>query len=96
MTRTRKTWIQWGAAALVVALLAVGVGRALSARKAVVPGRLQSVGEMLYGLVDGVAESRKTRKLAPGNLVEAEGARQFLALLVIPAIAQQHSTDIHK
>jgi len=28
-----------------------------AAKKAVVPGRLQTVGEMLYGLVDGLAES---------------------------------------
>ncbi|PXA86291.1 F0F1 ATP synthase subunit A [Caulobacter sp. D4A] len=39
------------AATLVVAFYAV------AARRAVVPGRLQTVGEMLYGLVDGLAES---------------------------------------
>jgi F-type H+-transporting ATPase subunit a len=38
------------------ALLVVGF-YAVAARRAVVPGRLQSVGEMLYGLVDGLAES---------------------------------------
>lgn len=44
------------AAMMSAALLVIGF-YALSARKAVVPGRLQSVGELLYGLVDGLAES---------------------------------------
>ncbi|AAK22355.1 F0F1 ATP synthase subunit A [Caulobacter vibrioides] len=44
------------AAMMSAALLIIGF-YALSAKKAVVPGRLQSVGEMLYGLVDGLAES---------------------------------------
>lgn len=44
------------AAMMSAALLVVGF-YALAARRAVVPGRLQAVGEMLYGLVDGLAES---------------------------------------
>jgi F-type H+-transporting ATPase subunit a len=44
------------AAMMSAALLVIGF-YSLSARKAVVPGRLQAVGEMLYGLVDGLAES---------------------------------------
>ncbi|AZS22830.1 MULTISPECIES: F0F1 ATP synthase subunit A [unclassified Caulobacter] len=44
------------AAMMSAALLIIGF-YALSAKKAVVPGRLQAVGEMLYGLVDGLAES---------------------------------------
>ena len=44
------------AAMMSAALLVIGF-YSLSARKAVVPGRLQSVGELLYGLVDGLAES---------------------------------------
>lgn len=44
------------AAMMSAALLIIGF-YALAARKAVVPGRLQAVGEMLYGLVDGLAES---------------------------------------
>jgi len=44
------------AAMMSAALLIVGF-YSLAARKAVVPGRLQAVGEMLYGLVDGLAES---------------------------------------
>ncbi|PHY18016.1 F0F1 ATP synthase subunit A [Caulobacter sp. BP25] len=44
------------AAMMSAALLIIGF-YGLSARKAVVPGRLQAVGEMLYGLVDGLAES---------------------------------------
>lgn len=44
------------AAMMSAALLIMGF-YALSARRAVVPGRLQAVGEMLYGLVDGLAES---------------------------------------
>jgi F-type H+-transporting ATPase subunit a len=44
-------------AAMLSAALLIIAFYALSARKAVVPGRLQSVGEMLYGLVDGLAES---------------------------------------
>lgn len=44
------------AAMMSAALLIIGF-YGLSAKKAVVPGRLQAVGEMLYGLVDGLAES---------------------------------------
>lgn len=44
-------------AAMMLAALLVITFYSLAARKAVVPGRLQSVGEMLYGLVDGLAES---------------------------------------
>ncbi|KSB89409.1 ATP synthase F0F1 subunit A [Caulobacter vibrioides] len=44
-------------AAMLLAATLVVVFYALAARKAVVPGRLQTVGEMLYGLVDGLAES---------------------------------------
>ncbi|NQE65106.1 F0F1 ATP synthase subunit A [Caulobacter sp. RHG1] len=44
------------AAMMSAALLVIGF-YAVAARRAVVPGRLQSVGEMLYGLVDGLAES---------------------------------------
>ncbi|PIB95547.1 F0F1 ATP synthase subunit A [Caulobacter sp. X] len=44
------------AAMMSAALLIIGF-YSLAARKAVVPGRLQAVGEMLYGLVDGLAES---------------------------------------
>lgn len=44
------------AAMMSAALLVIGF-YSLAARRAVVPGRLQTVGEMLYGLVDGLAES---------------------------------------
>jgi len=44
-------------AAMLSAATLLIVFYALSAKKAVVPGRLQSVGEMLYGLVDGLGES---------------------------------------
>jgi len=44
-------------AAMMLAALLVVTFYSLAARKAVIPGRLQSVGEMLYGLVDGLAES---------------------------------------
>ncbi len=44
-------------AAMLSASLLLMAFYAVSAKKAVVPGRLQSVGEMLYGLVDGLAES---------------------------------------
>jgi len=44
-------------AAMMLAALLVITFYSLAARKAVIPGRLQSVGEMLYGLVDGLAES---------------------------------------
>jgi F-type H+-transporting ATPase subunit a len=44
-------------AAMLSAALLVIAFYAVSARKAVIPGRLQSVGELLYGLVDGLAES---------------------------------------
>ncbi len=44
-------------AAMMLAALLVMTFYTLAARKAVIPGRLQSVGEMLYGLVDGLAES---------------------------------------
>jgi F-type H+-transporting ATPase subunit a len=50
------------AAALVIAFFAV------AARGAVVPGRLQTVGEMIYGLVDDLAESmigHEARKFFP-------------------------------
>ncbi|PVM88743.1 F0F1 ATP synthase subunit A [Caulobacter endophyticus] len=43
--------------AMLLAATLVIVFYAIAARKAVVPGRLQTVGEMLYGLVDGLAES---------------------------------------
>lgn len=43
--------------AMLLAALLVITFYSLAARKAVIPGRLQSVGEMLYGLVDGLAES---------------------------------------
>ncbi|PIB90433.1 F0F1 ATP synthase subunit A [Caulobacter sp. FWC2] len=43
--------------AMMLAALLVITFYSLAARKAVVPGRLQAVGEMLYGLVDGLAES---------------------------------------
>jgi len=44
-------------AAMLLAATLVVVFYAAAARRAVVPGRLQTVGEMLYGLVDGLAES---------------------------------------
>lgn len=44
-------------AAMMLAALLVITFYGLAARKAVIPGRLQAVGEMLYGLVDGLAES---------------------------------------
>ncbi|WP_168076456.1 F0F1 ATP synthase subunit A [Caulobacter sp. SSI4214] len=44
-------------AAMISASLLVMGFYALAARRAVVPGRLQALGEMLYGLVDGLAES---------------------------------------
>jgi len=62
MTRTRKTWIQWGAAALVVALLAVGVGRALSARKA----QQQAVAQA------GATKAETLVELAAADVVKAE------------------------
>jgi F-type H+-transporting ATPase subunit a len=43
--------------AMLLAATLVIVFYALASKKAVVPGRLQTVGEMLYGLVDGLAES---------------------------------------
>ncbi|PVM84725.1 F0F1 ATP synthase subunit A [Caulobacter radicis] len=43
--------------AMLLAATLIIVFYAAAARKAVVPGRLQTVGEMLYGLVDGLAES---------------------------------------
>ncbi|HWT51541.1 MAG TPA: F0F1 ATP synthase subunit A [Caulobacter sp.] len=43
--------------AMMLAALLVITFYSLAARRAVVPGRLQAVGEMLYGLVDGLAES---------------------------------------
>ena len=43
--------------AMMLAALLIITFYSLAARKAVVPGRLQAVGEMLYGLVDGLAES---------------------------------------
>jgi F-type H+-transporting ATPase subunit a len=43
--------------AMMLAALLVITFYSLAARKAVIPGRLQSVGEMLYGLVDGLSES---------------------------------------
>ncbi|USQ96448.1 F0F1 ATP synthase subunit A [Caulobacter sp. RL271] len=43
--------------AMLLAALLVITFYSLAARKAVIPGRLQAVGEMLYGLVDGLAES---------------------------------------
>jgi F-type H+-transporting ATPase subunit a len=43
--------------AMLLAATLVIVFYAIAARRAVVPGRLQTVGEMLYGLVDGLAES---------------------------------------
>ena len=43
--------------AMMLAALLVITFYSLAARKAVIPGRLQAVGEMLYGLVDGLAES---------------------------------------
>lgn len=43
--------------AMLLAATLIVVFYAVAARKAVVPGRLQTVGEMLYGLVDGLAES---------------------------------------
>lgn len=48
---TNTVVVMAGAAALVAAFFAI------SARGAVVPGRLQTVGEMLYGLIDDLAES---------------------------------------
>ena len=44
-------------AAMMLAALLVMAFYTAAARKAVIPGRLQAVGEMLYGLVDGLAES---------------------------------------
>ncbi len=43
--------------AMLLAATLIIVFYSLAARKAVIPGRLQAVGEMLYGLVDGLAES---------------------------------------
>lgn len=43
--------------AMLLAATLIIVFYSLAARRAVVPGRLQAVGEMLYGLVDGLAES---------------------------------------
>jgi F-type H+-transporting ATPase subunit a len=45
------------AAMLLAATLIIVFYSLASAKQAVVPGRLQTVGEMLYGLVDGLAES---------------------------------------
>ena len=45
------------AAMLLVATLIIVFYALASAKQAVVPGRLQTVGELLYGLVDGLAES---------------------------------------
>lgn len=45
------------AAMLLAATLVIVFYTLASAKAAVVPGRLQTVGEMLYGLVDGLAES---------------------------------------
>jgi len=45
------------AAMLLAATLVVVFYAAASAKMAVIPGRLQTVGEMLYGLVDGLADS---------------------------------------
>ncbi len=44
-------------AAMLLAATLVVVFYALAAKKAVVPGRLQTIGEMLYGIVDGLAGS---------------------------------------
>nr|WP_295110277.1 F0F1 ATP synthase subunit A [uncultured Caulobacter sp.] len=44
-------------AAMMLAAALVMAFYTLAARRAVIPGRLQAVGEMLYGLVDGLAES---------------------------------------
>lgn len=43
--------------AMLLAATLIIVFYSLAARRAVVPGRLQAVGEMLYGLVDGLADS---------------------------------------
>ena len=43
--------------AMMIAAVAICVFFAVSAKGAVVPGRLQSVGESLYGLVDGLTSS---------------------------------------
>jgi F-type H+-transporting ATPase subunit a len=45
------------AAMLLAATLVLVFYAAASAKAAVIPGRLQTVGEMLYGLVDGLADS---------------------------------------
>ena len=45
------------AAMLLAATLVMVFYAAASAKAAVIPGRLQTVGEMLYGLVDGLADS---------------------------------------
>jgi len=45
------------AAMLLAAVLIIAFYALASAKQAVVPGRLQTVGELLYGLVDGLAES---------------------------------------
>jgi F-type H+-transporting ATPase subunit a len=45
------------AAMMLAATLVIVFYALASAKQAVVPGRLQTVGEMLYGLVDGLAES---------------------------------------
>ena len=45
------------AAMLLAATLIIVFYALASAKQAVVPGRLQTVGELLYGLVDGLAES---------------------------------------
>lgn len=45
------------AAMLLAATLVMVFYTAASAKAAVIPGRLQTVGEMLYGLVDGLADS---------------------------------------
>ncbi|MBO9706886.1 MAG: F0F1 ATP synthase subunit A [Caulobacter sp.] len=44
-------------AAMLLAAFLIITFYTLAAKRAVVPGRLQTVGEMLYGLVDGLAES---------------------------------------
>ncbi|ALL12144.1 F0F1 ATP synthase subunit A [Caulobacter henricii] len=45
------------AAMLLAATLVIVFYALASAKQAVIPGRLQTVGELLYGLVDGLAES---------------------------------------
>jgi len=59
---TNSTLAMTVAAGAIVALMA-----AVTARPAVVPGRLQSVGELLFGLVDGLVDS----------IIGHEGRRYF-------------------